>query len=198
MRKTLTVCLLLLFPICGCAANKPPVVAVVVPLTVIVTPTAVAEPYPTPTPTPTPVPTPSPTPDPGLYTTHFPLSDADVLLLARVAFLEAGGRSEDAYRAVLSVIYHRCMGKRFGGGVTAVTDEVFRKGQFSVIGHRNFDSVVPPDEVVVCARDVFETGKVNVPETVLFFCAKQLGENWGGRKLYANIGGNLFFHGRTE
>ncbi len=196
MQKTRLLCLFLILPFCGCAAEpQAREVAVFVLLQGSPTPTAVAEPYPTPTPTPTP--TPSPTPDPWLYTTHYDCGDADVLLAARVAFLEAGGRSEEAYRAVLSVIYNRCMAPRFGGGVTSIADEVYRKGQFSVIHHRNFDDVVPPDEVVDCAYDVFHNGVTNVPDTVLFFCAKRLGENWGGRKFYKNIGGNLFFHGRT-
>ncbi|MBQ2202715.1 MAG: hypothetical protein II412_09075, partial [Clostridia bacterium] len=56
----------------------------------------------------------------------------------RVAYLEAGGRNERAYRAVLCVIYNRCVAKRFGGEVTDIPTEAYRKGQFSVIHHKGF------------------------------------------------------------
>lgn len=196
--RRLIACLLgTLVLLLGCRSRVVLTQEISVPLLVSATPTMEPEPYPTPTPAPTPVPTPTPTPDPWLYTTHFACSDADILLAARVAYLEAGGKNADAYRAVLSVIYNRCLAPRFGGGVTSIEEEVYRKGQFSVIHHKGFDSIVPPDDVVCCARDVFLTGSTSIPDNVLFFCASRLGENWGGRTMYKNIGGNLFFFGRT-
>lgn len=120
-----------------------------------------------------------------------------VLLAARVAMLE-GGFQEDSARAVLSVIYNRCMAPRFGGEVTDIAGEVFRKGQFSVIGHKHFDTLEVPDKMLDWAWDVFLNGNTSLPDNVLFFCAQRMGKGWGNRKYYKNIGGNLFFYGSTQ
>ena len=116
---------------------------------------------------------------------------------ARVAYLEAGSR-EKGIQAVLTVIYNRCMAASFGGEETTIEEEVYRKGQFSVIHHRRFDKIQPPEEYVEIARQVFYYGESYLPENVLFFCARRLGKGWGGRKFYKEIGGNLFFYGRVE
>ena len=101
-------------------------------------------------------------------------------------------------QAVLTVIYNRCMAASFGGEETTIEEEVYRKGQFSVIHHRRFDKIQPPEEYVEIARQVFYYGESYLPENVLFFCARRLGKGWGGRKFYKEIGGNLFFYGRVE
>ncbi len=186
-----------------------------------VTPTAA------PSPVPTAIPKPAPTPFLLLETRHIPAGDAweanglalpngqrfllspyakaidvtesDLELAARVAYFEAGPRaSKAAHRAVLCVLYNRCMAKRFGGGVTDIGTEVYRKSQFSVIGHRRFLTAEMPEGLLRCARDIFLWGRLSLPENVLFFHAASLGSDWGERKVYANIGGNLFFYGRTE
>lgn len=175
-------------------------------------PSPIPSPCPTVTPQPSasPTPTPCPTEEPMLtanpeitgraseYQKAMGLTYSDLVLAAKVAYLEARGKGEQAYRAVLCVIYNRCMAPRFGGGVTDIETEVYRKGQFSVIHHKKFETMTPPEEIVDMARSVFLYGELSIPENVLFFCAQRLGENWGGRKLYKNIGGNLFFYGRTE
>ena len=172
------------------------------------TPTPTATP--TPSPTPTPIPTPSPTPGPYLtpnpeitnrvsdYAKEMGVTEADLELAARVAYLEARGRGEEAYRAVLCVIYNRCLAPRFGGGVTSIETEVYRKSQFSVVHHKRFETLTPPEEIVFMARSVFLYGELSLPEDILFFCASRLGKDWGGRKFYRNIGGNLFFHGSVD
>lgn len=133
------------------------------------------------------------------YALHIGVKEEDLILAAKVSYYEAGpSASEDAHRAVLCVIYNRCMATRFGGEVTDIPTEVYRSGQFSVIGNRNFKKLDPPEELVELARDIFERGNLFLPEDVLFFHAAFLGTNWGGRKMYGNIGGNLFFHGKTE
>ena len=132
------------------------------------------------------------------YARAFTVTEADLKLAARVAYLEAGNRDERAYRAVLCVLYNRCVAKRFGGKVTDIATEAYRKGQFSVVHHKGFRSLEPPEEIVEAARDVFVYGNLDLPESVLFFCASRLGKHWGGRTFYKDIGGNLFFYGSVD
>lgn len=190
-------------------------------------PTQTPVPTPTPLPTPSPVPTISPTPFAlldvplipageawkangialpdgsrfmlSLYARTVGVTEEAIDLAARVAYYEAGPRaSEAAQRAVLCVIYNRCMAPRFGGGTTDIETEVYRKGQFSVIGHKQFKMDEMPQSLLDYARDIFLWGHLSLPENVLFFHAAALGSDWGGRRVYGNIGGNLFFYGRTE
>ena len=148
-----------------------------------------AAPTPAPADTSAPLPTaqePDPTPAEGL--------EAELVLAAKVAYLEARGKGEAAYRAVLSVIYNRCKSSRFGGGETSITTEVYRKSQFSLVNGSSFESTEPPAEIVEYARDVFVNGNTNVPAGVLFFRAERLGESWGDKTFYQTIGGNSFFY----
>ena len=126
------------------------------------------------------------------------VTDEDLILAARVAYLEAGGTDERAYRAVLCVLYNRCVAPRFGGKVTDIPAEAYRSGQFSVIHHKGFKKLEPPEAIVDAARDIFVYGNLDLPENILFFCAARLGKNWGGRRFYKNIGGNLFFYGSVD
>ena len=126
------------------------------------------------------------------------VTDEDLVLAARVAYLEAGGTNERAYRAVLCVLYNRCVAPRFGGKVTDIPAEAYRKGQFSVIHHKGFKTLEPPETIIEAARDIFVYGNLDLPENILFFCAARLGKGWGGRRFYKNIGGNLFFYGSVD
>jgi hypothetical protein len=132
------------------------------------------------------------------YAQVFSVTDEDLILAARVAYLEAGKSNERAYRAVLCVLYNRCVAKRFGGEVTDIPTEAYRKGQFSVIHHKGFKKLEPPDEIVEAARDIFVYGNLDLPDNILFFCASRLGKSWGGRRFYKDIGGNLFFYGSVD
>ena len=132
------------------------------------------------------------------YAQVFDVPDEDLTLAARVAYLEAGGRNERAYRAVLCVLYNRCVAKRFGGEVTDIPTEAYRRGQFSVIHHKGFKKLEPPEAIVDAARDIFVYGNLDLPENILFFCAARLGKSWGGRRFYRDIGGNLFFYGSVD
>ena len=132
------------------------------------------------------------------YAQTYEPTEEDLILAARVAYLEAGAKNEAAYRAVLCVLYNRCIATRFGGGVTTISEEVYRKSQFSVIHNKRFKTLEPPEEIVEAARDIFVYGNLDLPENVLFFCAARLGKHFGGRRFYKNIGGNLFFYGKTE
>ena len=132
------------------------------------------------------------------YAQTFETTDDDLLIAARVAYLEAGGKDEDAYRAVLCVLYNRCMAPRFGGGVTDIRTEAFRKNQFSVVHSKRFSKLEPPEAVLEAARDVFVYGSLDLPDNVLFFHAAKLGKGYFGRKFYKNIGGNLFYYGSVD
>ena len=132
------------------------------------------------------------------YAQTFAVTDEDLVLAARVAYLEAGGTNERAYRAVLCVLYNRCVAPRFGGEVTDIPAEAYRKGQFSVIHHKGFKKLEPPEAIIEAARDIFVYGNLDLPENILFFCAARLGKGWGGRRFYKNIGGNLFFYGSVD
>ena len=132
------------------------------------------------------------------YARAFAVSDEDLVLAARVAYLEAGGTDERAYRAVLCVLYNRCVAPRFGGKVTDIPTETYRSGQFSVIHHKGFKKLEPPGAIINAARDIFVYGNLDLPENILFFCAARLGKSWGGRRFYKNIGGNLFFYGSVD
>lgn len=134
----------------------------------------------------------------SLYAQAFTVTDEDLVLAARVAYLEAGGRNERAYRAVLCVLYNRCVATRFGGEVTDIPTEAYRKGQFSVIHHKGFKTLEPPEDIIEAARDIFVYGNLDLPANILFFCAAKLGKSWGGRKFYQDIGGNLFFYGSVD
>ncbi|MBQ1564651.1 MAG: cell wall hydrolase [Clostridia bacterium] len=132
------------------------------------------------------------------YAQTFDVTEEDLNLAARVAYFEAGWWNEKAYRAVLCVLYNRCVATRFGGKVTSISTEAYRKGQFSVIHNKKFKKQVPPQEIMDAARDIFVYGNLDLPESILFFCSQSLGKSWGGRRFYKNIGGNLFFYGKTE
>ncbi len=132
------------------------------------------------------------------YAQAFAVTEEDLLVAARIAYFEAGPRSERAYRAVLCVLYNRCMAKRFGGGITDIPTEAFRRGQFSVIHNKRFKTFDPPEAIKEAARNIFVYGNLDLPENILFFCAERLGKNFGGRKFYQNIGGNLFSYGKAE
>lgn len=132
------------------------------------------------------------------YAQVYAVTEEDLTLAARVAYLEAGGSNERAYRAVLCVLFNRCVAPRFGGEVTDIPTEAYRKGQFSVIHHKGFGKLEPPAAIVEAARDIFVYGNLDLPENILFFCAAKLGKGWGGRRFYQNIGGNLFFYGSVE
>ena len=132
------------------------------------------------------------------YAQVYSVTDEDLILAARVAYLEAGGTNERAYRAVLCVLYNRCMATRFGGEITDIQTEAFRKGQFSVIHNKRFSTFEPPEEILDAARDIFVSGNLDLPENILFFCAERIGKGFGGHKFYQNIGGNLFFYGKVD
>jgi len=194
----LLICCLLLL---GCAAPLSFEIAYVPAEEIVLSPKPAADP---PAARPLPTATPEPTPEPlrpdlakAVYSTCHELTEEDIDLAARVAYWEARGKGEKAYRAVLSVIYNRCMAPRFGGGMTRVETEVFRPGQFSVIHIRGFDSLEPPEEIVAYARDIFTEGNISLPYDVLFFCAEHLGIEWRWG-YYGNIGRNLFFQAPTD
>lgn len=191
--------LFILLGLGGCAVPTALDVAYV-PLYVV----AVDSPPPELTAKPIPLPSPAPTVEPSAvpamhtyaYTMH--ITEEDLNLAARVAYWEMRGKGEYAYRAVLSVIYNRCMATNWGGGVTSISETVYRPGQFSVVNKKRFKTTEPPAEIIEYARDVFCNGNINIPYNVMFFgWSGAVSKSWGGRTLYKEIGGDYFFYGST-
>lgn len=163
----------------------------------------------TPTVPPLPLPTPSPEPEDeaeeavavlamGETRNVLNVTEEELILAAKVAYFENGVGGERACRAVLSVIYNRCMAPNWGGGVTSITQVVYHPGQFSVIHGKRFESFVPPAEIVEYARDVFINGNLSIPYNVMFFGASwAVPTDWGGRTMYKKIGDDYFFYGPT-
>ena len=156
------------------------------------TQTPAATPEPTPVITQTPKPTETPGKDPGLDISG-EYSYEELELAARVAYFETG--SNDGYKAVLNVIYNRCLSSKFGGRKTSISTEVYRKSQFTVVTGSKFETTTAPDKIVEFADDIFNGGKTVLPEDVFFFRSAKSGTTWGDRVYYDTIGGNAFFYG---
>lgn len=122
-------------------------------------------------------------------------SAEEVVLAAKTAYFEARGNGEEAYRAVICVILNRVESTKFGGKVTSVKTEVYRKSQFSVVKNSKFETTVPPDDVIGYANDVLNNGNRSIPTDVFFFRAGRTDKTWGTKKFYMNIGGNDFYYG---
>ena len=118
-------------------------------------------------------------------------STDDLLLACKVAYLEAG--NTDGRKAVLNVIYNRCISSKFGGGKTTIEEEVFRKSQFSVVNNSKFSDLTISDELLDYANDIFNNKHNVIPENVLFFRSSKKGNEWGNKVFYETIGGNSFF-----
>lgn len=115
----------------------------------------------------------------------------DLELAARVAYFEAG--SSEGRRAVLNVIYNRCRNKEFGGKVTSLKTEVYRKSQFSVVRKEKFEQMTASDALIRMADEIFNGGKTILPDDIIFFHAESSGKEWEGKEYYKTIGGNAFF-----
>ena len=153
----------------------------------------VSEPTPSPTapPSPTPEPTEAPAEEHPEYDGEY---DYEALeLAARVAYFETG--TNDGYKAVLNVIYNRCLSTKFGGKKTSIRTEVYRSSQFTVVKGSKFESTTAPEKIIDYADDIFNHGKTVLPETVYFFRSSKSGTTWGDRVYYDTIGGNAFFYG---
>ena len=107
-----------------------------------------------------------------------------------MAYFETG--SNDGYKAVLNVIYNRCLSSKFGGRKTSISTEVYRKSQFTVVTGSKFETTTAPDKIVEFADDIFNGGKTVLPEDVFFFRSAKSGTTWGDRVYYDTIGGNAF------
>ncbi|MEG1810856.1 MAG: cell wall hydrolase [Clostridia bacterium] len=122
-------------------------------------------------------------------------SDEDIYLVAQLAYAEATSGSLSGYRAVANVLYNRCRSKKYGGGVTSVATEVYRKNQFSVVNADDFATSVPSKKALRAAREVFNDGLRVIPDGVMYFRSSSKGKVWSSaRKYYKTIGGNCFFY----
>ncbi|MCL2671911.1 MAG: cell wall hydrolase [Clostridiales bacterium] len=188
---------------CGCAF-PPALDLVYLPVFEVVVDSPPPTPPPTPLPLPTPDHTPEPSPEPAAvpalhtYANAVRVTETDLNLAARVAYWEMRGKGEYAYRAVLSVIYNRCMATNWGDGVTSIPEVVYHPGQFSVVNKKPFRTTEPPAEIIEYARDIFCNGNISIPYNVMFFgWSGLISKKWGGRRMYKEIGGDYFFYGPT-
>jgi len=122
-------------------------------------------------------------------------SAEEVVLAAKTAYFEARGKGEEAYRAVICVIINRVESSRYGGGKTSVKTEVYRASQFSVVNHKDFETTIPPKDVINYAFDVLNNNNKSIPADVFFFRSERADKTWGTRVFYQTIGGNDFYYG---
>ena len=153
--------------------------------TFVITPEPTEIPAPTQAPTATPVQTSSQEPP----SVSGPYSGEDVLLAARVAYFESG-KSEDGYRAVLCVILNRVESSKWPN---SVSDVVYQKSQFSVVGRSDFLTKTIPDSVIKYANDVLNNANRLLATNVISFRSAQTDKTWGTRTYVGTYGGNDFY-----
>lgn len=153
--------------------------------TFVITPEPTAIPASTQAPTATPVQTSSQEPP----SVSGPYSGEDVLLAARVAYFESG-KSEDGYRAVLCVILNRVESSKWPN---SVSDVVYQKSQFSVVGRSDFLTKTIPDSVINYANDVLNNANRLLATNVISFRSAQTDKTWGTRTYVGTYGGNDFY-----
>ena len=153
--------------------------------TFVITPEPTEIPAPTQAPTATPVQTSSQEPP----SVSGPYSGEDVLLAARVAYFESG-KSEDGYRAVLCVILNRVESSKWPN---SVSDVVYQKSQFSVVGRSDFLTKTIPDSVINYANDVLNNANRLLATNVISFRSAQTDKTWGTRTYVGTYGGNDFY-----
>lgn len=168
------------------------------------TATPIATPKPTPTPTPTPEPKPTPTPEsipdvlqiseaPAESTGDY--SEKELYLAAKLIYAEGKHQTEESFLAMANVLYYRCQSSKFGGGITSISTEVYRSGQFTVVNKSSFKELVPSESALQAVKSVFQNGVRVLPEGVMFFRTERLGTTWSSsRRYYATIGGNCYFY----
>lgn len=110
-------------------------------------------------------------------------SEADIVMLAKLIYAEAGGESDAGQIAVGSVVLNRIASSKYPNTMSAVINQ---SGQFSVtLGGYNSRSLSN-------ARKVCSGGKT-LPGDVMYFRPSRLGTTWGVRVFYTKIGNHNFF-----
>lgn len=127
--------------------------------------------------------TPEPTevePEPSRYES-ISLSDDDMVLLAKIVWLEARGESFEGQQAVVEVVFNRMLSEYFPNSLSEV---IYQKGQFSTAGMVH---TADPDNAQYLAIEAALNGPNILPLEVVFFATTPENDNvWG------TIGGHTF------
>lgn len=128
-------------------------------------------------------PVPAPTeaePEPSRYES-ISLSDEDMVLLAKIVWLEARGESFEGQQAVAEVVFNRMLSEYFPDTLSEV---IYQKGQFSTAGMVH---TADPENTQYLAIEAALNGPNILPREVVFFATTAENDNvWG------TIGGHTF------
>lgn len=136
------------------------------------------EPEPEPATEPETEPEPEPEASGGSYTggpgAAYALSEDDIIMLAAIVQLEAGGESGECQMAVANTVLNRLSSGYWGGSVEAV---IRAPGQFSPVAGGSFDRVLsegPGSAYIEVARRA-TAGERVIPEYYMYFCLEGSG-----------------------
>lgn len=119
-------------------------------------------------------------PEPSRYES-FSLSDEDMVLLAKIIWLEARGESFEGQQAVAEVVFNRMLSEYFPD---TLSDVIYQKGQFSTA---SMVHTADPDNTQYLAIEAALNGPNILPLEVVFFATTAENDNvWG------SIGGHTF------
>ncbi len=109
------------------------------------------------------------------------LSDEDMVLLAKIVWLEARGESFEGQQAVAEVVFNRMLSEYFPDTLNEV---IYQKGQFSTAGMVH---TADPDNTQYLAIEAALNGPNILPLEVVFFATTAENDSvWG------TIGGHTF------
>ncbi|HOM02563.1 MAG TPA: stalk domain-containing protein [Acetivibrio sp.] len=124
-------------------------------------------------------------PEECIYNRNY--TDEDLMWLARIVTVEAGGMSLEGKVAVANVVLNRVKSPSFPN---TVYDVIFQKGQFPPAYKSGFKELVPPDECIVAAKMALEG--VNNIGNCLYFNNRPFTSRGGS--LYKKIEGEYFYY----
>jgi len=114
-------------------------------------------------------------------------TDEDLIWLARIVTVEAGGMSLEGKLAVANVVLNRVKSPSFPN---TVYDVIFQKGQFPPAYKSGFKELVPPDECIIAAKMALEG--VNNIGNCLYFNNRPFTSRSG--TFYKKIEGEYFYY----
>ena len=124
-------------------------------------------PLPTPTPTPTPTPEPTPTPDPVYL--------ANIDLLARLIYCEAGNEGNKAMTAIGQVVYNRM--DYFN---KSMAEAIYEPGVFTPVATGWIETVEASDDAYLCAQQLIDGATCPEVSNALWFCTEDSYKNTSG------------------
>ncbi len=122
----------------------------------------------------------------GIKVAAMKYTDADLELLARLIYLEAGGGSKDGMWAVGTVVINRVRSSKFPNTLEGV---IYAKGQFTVTG--KIDKTTPSSAAVEAAKRVLSGDLYD--SDIMYFKSANSSKSWGSRKYCFRVGNNYFY-----